>query len=87
MATFRPKKNTQSNRVTGEAKIYVENGACYIDTNENVMGIELGFNGKAQITPELPSNWILQGNNKKIIMFFCIMIYLLFSLISFTLLK
>ena len=23
MATFRPKKNTQSNRVTGEAKIYV----------------------------------------------------------------
>ena len=25
MATFRPKKNTQSNRVTGEAKIYVEN--------------------------------------------------------------
>ena len=69
MATFRPKKNTQSNRVTGEAKIYVENGACYIDTNENVMGIELGFNGKAQITLELPSNWILQGNKKKIIMF------------------
>jgi len=33
------------------------------------MGIQLKFKGTAQITPELPEEWILQGNNNTIIMF------------------
>ena len=68
-AKYRPRKNKNISRMPEEVYLYTENGFCYIETNCNVMGIELGFSGKAEITPELPEGWILQGNNKKIIMF------------------
>tara|TARA_R100000458_G_C8266221_1_gene241229 strand:- start:39 stop:569 length:531 start_codon:yes stop_codon:yes gene_type:complete len=68
-AQFRPRKNKTINRLPQEVYIFVEDGACYMETNENIMGIELGFKGKAEITPEVPDNWILQGNENKMIIF------------------
>ena len=53
----------------GEAKIYCADGVCSIDSNVPIMGIELDFDGKAEITPELPEGFILQGNNSKILIF------------------
>ena len=52
-----------------KAIIIADNGICSLEADVGVMGIQLKFKGTAQITPELPEGWILQGNNNKIIMF------------------
>jgi len=51
------------------AIIMTDNGICSLKTNVDVMGIQLQFKGTAEITPELPDGWILQGNRNTIIMF------------------
>ena len=53
----------------GNATIVCDNGECILDSDTDIMGIELNFKGKAEITPTLPDGWILQGNNHKIIIF------------------
>ena len=53
----------------GKATIVCDNGECILDSDIGIMGIELNFKGKAEITPTLPDDWILQGNNNKIIIF------------------
>tara|TARA_R100000808_G_C2099467_1_gene117074 strand:+ start:318 stop:887 length:570 start_codon:yes stop_codon:yes gene_type:complete len=52
-----------------KAIIMADNGICSLDSNAGVMGIQLHFIGEAQITPELPEGWILQGNNNIMLMF------------------
>ena len=52
-----------------KAIIIADNGICSLEADVGVMGIQLKFEGKAQITPELPEGWILQGNNNTIIIF------------------
>tara|TARA_Y100001938_G_scaffold59437_1_gene83038 strand:- start:33 stop:611 length:579 start_codon:yes stop_codon:yes gene_type:complete len=53
----------------GFATIVCNDGDCSIDSDVEILGIEINFSGKAEITPTLPDNWIMQGNNKKIIIF------------------
>ena len=52
-----------------KAIIIADNGICSLEADVGVMGIQLKFKGTAQITPELPEGWILQGNNNTIIIF------------------
>ena len=54
---------------SGTATISCEEGECLISSNKEIMGIEINFRGKANITPELPEGWYLRGNNSKIIIF------------------
>ena len=56
-------------RLEEKAIIMVDNGICSLEADVGVMGIQLKFKGTAQITPELPEEWILQGNNNTIIIF------------------
>ena len=56
-------------RLEEKAIIIADNGICSLEADVGVMGIQLKFKGKAEITPELPEGWILQGNNNTIIMF------------------
>lgn len=56
-------------RLEEKAIITIDNGICSLQADVGVMGIQLKFKGTAQITPELPKGWILQGNNNTIIMF------------------
>ena len=56
-------------RLEEKAIIMADNGICSLEADVGVMGIQLKFEGKAQITPELPEGWILQGNNNTIIIF------------------
>ena len=56
-------------RLEEKAFIIADNGICSLESNVGVMGIQLKFKGTAQITPELPDGWILQGNNNTILMF------------------
>jgi hypothetical protein len=51
------------------AIIFIDNGICSLEADVDVMGIQLEFIGKVEITPDLPEGWILQGNNNTIIMF------------------
>mgnify|MGYP003675541958 CR=1 FL=1 len=53
----------------GKATVYCNDGRCALDTDQEIMGIELTFKGNAEITPELPEGWIMQSNGNKIIMF------------------
>ena len=53
----------------GNANIICNDGSCSIDSNIGIMGIEINYTGKAEITPELPEGWFLQGSNSKIIIF------------------
>ena len=46
-----------------------DNGECYVDSASGVAGIEINFKGQAIITPQLPEEWVLQGNGNKIIIF------------------
>ena len=50
------------------AIIMTDNGICSLKTNVDVMGIQIEFNGTAELTPQLPEGWILQGNAKRMIM-------------------
>jgi hypothetical protein len=52
-----------------QAKISCENNMCALDSDVDIMGIQIYFKGKAEITPELPEGWVLQGNDNTIIMF------------------
>ena len=52
-----------------KAIIMADNGICSLESDVGVMGIQLQFVGEAEITPELPEGWILQGNNNTIIIF------------------
>ena len=56
-------------RLEEKAIIMVDNGICSLEADVGVMGIQLKFKGNAEITPELPEGWILQGNNNTIIIF------------------
>ena len=56
-------------RLEEKAIIIADNGICSLEADVGVMGIQLKFKGTAQITPELPEGWILQGNNNTIIIF------------------
>ncbi len=59
---YKPKK-------TERATITCYDGECFLDADTEVSGIELNFKGKAQITPELPEGWVMQGNKNKILIF------------------
>ena len=52
-----------------KATISCEQGECNLDSEVDIMGIQVHFKGNAEITPQLPEGWILQGNNNKMIMF------------------
>ena len=52
-----------------KATISCEQGECAIDSEVDIMGIQIHFQGKAEITPQLPEGWILQGNNNKMLIF------------------
>ena len=56
-------------RLEEKAIIIADNGICSLEADVGVMGIQLKFEGKAEITPQLPEGWILQGNNNTIIIF------------------
>ena len=65
------KKNRYKNkRIKKEEKaiILINDGVCSIEAEVDVLGIELKFTGNAEITPELPEGWVMQGNTKKILM-------------------
>ena len=53
----------------GFATIVCNDGDCSIDSNVEILGIEINFSGKAEITPTLPDNWIMQGNQNKLLIF------------------
>ena len=59
----------KKHKLEEKAIIIADNGICSLEADVGVMGIQLKFKGKAQITPELPEGLILQGNNNKIIIF------------------
>ena len=52
-----------------KAIIIADNGIYSLEADVGVMGIQLEFKGKAEITPQLPEGWILQGNRNRIIIF------------------
>ena len=54
---------------TGKSKIICNNGSCSIESNVDILGIEIDFTGKAKITPTLPEGWVMQGNKSKMILF------------------
>ena len=51
-----------------KAIIIADNGVCSLQADVEVMGIQLEFNGTAEITPQLPEGWILHGNADRMIM-------------------
>tara|TARA_R110002020_G_scaffold184486_2_gene381508 strand:+ start:3442 stop:3999 length:558 start_codon:yes stop_codon:yes gene_type:complete len=51
-----------------KAIILVDNGVCSLQVDVDVTGIQFEFNGTAEITPQLPEGWILQGNGSRMIM-------------------
>lgn len=53
----------------GYATIICNNGLCSLDSNVDIAGIQIDFNGKVEITPTLPEGWIMQGNKSKILIF------------------
>ena len=53
----------------GNVNIMYDDGVCAIDSTVEIMGLEIDFQGKVEITPTLPEGWILQGNNSKILIF------------------
>ena len=53
---------------TGKSTIICNNGSCSIESNVDILGIEIDFTGKASITPTLPDGWIMQGNKSKMLL-------------------
>ena len=53
---------------TGKSKIICNNGSCSIESNVDILGIEIDFKGRASITPTLPDGWIMQGNKNKMLL-------------------
>ena len=56
-------------KIDEKASIIVTDGECYLDSESNIVGIEISFYGNAEITPQLPDGWIMQGNNRKMLIF------------------
>ena len=54
------KKNTRLDEIV---TISCDDGDCYIESSLGVAGLQIKFDGKADITPKLPDGWYLQGNN------------------------
>ena len=52
----------------GKSTIICNNGSCSIESNVDILGIEIDFTGTADITPTLPEGWIMQGNKSKILL-------------------
>tara|TARA_Y100000356_G_scaffold14313_1_gene10201 strand:- start:598 stop:1173 length:576 start_codon:yes stop_codon:yes gene_type:complete len=70
MKTIKVNNNYKKyNKLEQTITISCDNGECYIDSQIPVSGIEIDFKGKVEITPQLPENFILQGNNSKILIF------------------
>ena len=53
---------------TGKSTIICNDGSCSIESNVDILGIEIDFTGTADITPTLPEGWIMQGNKSKILL-------------------
>ena len=51
----------------GKATIICNDGECSVDCNVDIMGIQIHFKGKAEITPNLPKGWFMQGNKNTIL--------------------
>ena len=62
-------KHNQNKISQGQASIICNEGICAIDSNVDIMGIQITYKGKAEITPVLPEGWYLQGNKHTIIIF------------------
>ena len=52
----------------GYSKIICNDGECSIESNVDILGIEIDFVGIADITPTLPDGWIMQGNKNKMLL-------------------
>ena len=52
----------------GYSKIICNGGECSIQSNVDILGIEIDFIGTADITPTLPDGWIMQGNKNKMLL-------------------
>ena len=53
---------------TGKSSIICNDGDCTIESNVDILGIEIDFVGIADITPTLPNGWIMQGNKNKMLL-------------------
>jgi len=52
----------------GYSTIICNDGECSIESNVDILGIEIDFVGIADITPTLPDGWIMQGNKNKMLL-------------------
>ena len=52
----------------GKSSIICNDGECFIESNVDILGIEIDFVGIADITPTLPDGWIMQGNKNKMLL-------------------
>ena len=52
----------------GYSTIICNDGDCSIQSNVDILGIEIDFIGTADITPTLPDGWIMQGNKNKMLL-------------------
>ena len=52
----------------GYSTIICNDGECSIQSNVDILGIEIDFVGTADITPTLPDGWIVQGNKNKMLL-------------------
>jgi len=52
----------------GYSTIICNDGECSIQSNVDILGIEIDFIGIADITPTLPDGWIVQGNKNKMLL-------------------
>ena len=53
---------------SGTSTIICNNGSCSIESNVDILGIEIDFTGKVSITPTLPEGWVMQGNKSKMLL-------------------
>lgn len=59
----------RKNRLNSIITLTCNDGECYIDTPIGVSGIQIEFEGRVQITPTLPDDFIMQGNSSKMLIF------------------
>ena len=71
MKKTEPRKSrlTRPIRLQDRVELSCDNGECYLESGVDVAGIQIKFNGQAEITPQLPEGWILQGNADKMLIF------------------
>mgnify|MGYP003132193225 FL=1 len=63
------KKYNKNTRLEEIVTISCDDGECYVNSLSGVAGLQIKFEGKPVITPQLPNDWYLQGNNNTIIIF------------------